>query len=230
MATAVDVARMKAANKGIVTLATRDLSAFWATLNLTKPEAARDALLRFLPTLTDAYGDVAASVAADWYDDLREAAGVRSGYSVALAENTPHAAVRQRTRFGATHLFTDTPDQTLAFLTSAVSKYVLAPGWDTIQENSIRDPAASGWHREVRAGACKFCRMLAGRGAVYKKATAHFAAHDNCNCVALPSWDKNAPEVSTDQYVASERTSKMKPARREQHRERIQSYLDSMPD
>src|SRR5690606_5733677 len=67
-----------------------------------------------------------------------------------------------------------------------------------------------GWHRETRGSrsypsGCKFCQMLASRGDVYKKATARFAAHAGCNCVAVPSWDANAPEVPAGAYVASER-------------------------
>lgn len=230
MASAAEVARNRAANAGIVALATRDLNAFWASLDLSKPEAARDALLRFTPVLVDQYGEVAATVAADFYDDLRAVEPVRPGFRARMADPVPAVAVVAQTRFGAQHLFTDAPDQTLAFLSTALSKYVLAPGRATIVNNSLRDPAASGWHRETRSSktytsGCRFCRMLAGRGEVFKKATATFAAHGDCHCVALPSWDANAPEASVDQYVASERVEALR-RRAEAGDERAQRRLD----
>lgn len=210
MATPAQIAANRAANAGIVALATRDLTAFWASLDLTKPEAARDALVRFTPVLVDQYGEVAATVAADFYDDLRLEADVRPGFRARMADPVPAEVVVAQTRFGAQHLWTDTPDQSLAFLTTALSKYVLAPGRATIVNSSLADPQAAGWHRETRPSStyhsgCRFCRMLAGRGGVYKKATATFAAHGGCHCVAVPSWDANAPEVGADQYRASER-------------------------
>lgn len=225
MATSTDVALIRAANQGLVNLALRDLNAFWASLNLDRPEAARDALLRFLPELTARYGEGAATVAADWYDDLRLDAGVQPGFRAQVAEPVPAVAVRRRTRFGAQHLFTDLPGQTLTFLSGAVTKYVLQPGWETIIQSSIADPAAVGWRRETRPGACDFCRMLAGRGGVYKESTVRFAAHDDCGCVAVPSWDASAPEVDVMAYVASERTSRMTPAQREAHSERVRDWM-----
>lgn len=225
MATPADVALIRAANAGLVRLATRDLQAFWASLNLDRPEAARDALLRFMPELTARYGEAAAVVAADFYDDLREAEPVRPGFRARMADPVPAEAVQQRTRFGAQHLFTDAPDQTLVFLASAATKYVLRPGWDTLTESAKADPAAVGWHRETRPGACDFCRMLAGRGGVYKESTVRFAAHDDCGCVAVPSWDASAPEVDVMAYVASERTSRMTPTQREAHNERVRDWM-----
>lgn len=39
---------------------------------------------------------------------------------------------------------------------------------DVVQQAAIGDPYAVGWQRIAYAGCCAFCRMLAGRGAVYK--------------------------------------------------------------
>lgn len=230
MATRADVLEQRAATRGLVAAATRDLNRFWATLDLADPVAARNALLRFMPALTTQYGEMAATIAADWYDDLREASGAAGRFVAEAAETIPVDVVQARTRFGAQHLWTPTPEQTLAFLAGVASEYVLQPGRDTIQQSSIRDPAASGWHRETRPGACGFCRLLAGRGAVYKKETADFAAHGDCYCVAAPSWDANAPEVGVRQYVASERTSAMTEKQRADHTARVAAFLAEMAD
>lgn len=230
MATRSDVDLIRAANAGLVRLALRDLEAFWASLNLSRPEAARDALLRFLPVLVAQYGDAGAAVAADWYDDLRLAERAPGNFRAQMAAPVAPERVEARVRFGAQHLFTDAPGQTLTFLTSAATKYVLEPSRATVAESTKVDPAAVGWHRETRPGACGFCRMLAGRGGVFRKETARFAAHDDCGCVAVPSWDASAPEVPVSAYVASERTRAMSPEQRERHNARVRDWIASNLD
>jgi len=235
MPSRADVEALQAANRGLTRLAERDLRAFWATLDLTRPERARDLLLQFTPALVEQYGEAAATVAADFYDDLRAAEGVPGRFSARMADPVSAERVQARTRFAAQHLFTESPDQMLAFLAGAVSKYVLEPGRATIVESTAADPAAAGWHRETRssetyASGCDFCRRLVSRGAVYKESTARFAAHDDCHCVALPSWDANAPEVEAMAYVASQRTSRMSPAQREAHNKRVREWLAADAD
>lgn len=222
---------MRAANAGLVKRAKRDLARFGLGLDMSDPAAARDALLRFVPTLTSRYGEMSAALAADWYDEQRLAANVAGRFSAQMAETVATSVVEERVRFGAQHLWTPTPAQTLVFLAGMAQKYVLQPGRDTIQQNAMRDPQASGWHRETRPGACKFCRMLAGRaGDVYKKSSADFASHEDCNCVAVPSWDASAREVKAKQYVASERTSGMSEKERADHTARVRAYLAEMAD
>lgn len=204
--TSADTLLLRQQQQGIVELATEALGSFWSSLDTSgAPETIRDALLRFTPVLAEQYGDLAATVAADWYDELRAAEGVRGRFRAPLAPVVPAEVVAARTRFGAQHLWTDTPGQTEVFLSSALTKYVLQPGRDTITRASILDPEASGWRRVTRAGSCRFCRMLAGRGGVYRKAVADFASHDDCNCAAAPSWDPDAPEVDVRAYEASRR-------------------------
>ncbi|MCG7284972.1 hypothetical protein MHY85_03165 [Cellulomonas sp. ACRRI] len=230
MPSAEEVARYRSQQAGIAALVKRDLTAFWNSLDLNRPEAARDALLRFMPSLVTEYGETAASVAADWYDDMRFSEGVPGRFRAEMADAVADALVESQVRFGAQHLFTDTPTGTLDFLTLAVTKYALYPGRATIARSANLDPAASGWQRVARPGACKFCRMLAGRGGVYKEATAHFASHGDCGCAAVPSWDRDAPEVDVRAYVASERTSRMSPEQRERHNARVRAFLDEMSD
>jgi len=215
VATAADVEAMRTLNDTLTARATAALAAFWDTLDLSSPVGARNALLEFMPALTDQYGEAAAILAADWYDALRGSEGVPGVYVATLAATVPEEVVVTRTRFGAGHLWTDNPSQALTFLLGVAQEYVLQPGRDTITQAAMADPAAYGWHRETRGSrsfpsGCKFCQMLAGRGDVYKQATAKFAAHNDCRCVAVPSWDANAREVSADAYVASERLESLR--------------------
>lgn len=111
----------------------------------------------------------------------------------------------------------------LARLEPIVQKEVAAGFRDTIRENVRRDPDAAGWRRHTRgASSCRFCRMLAAKGAIYRKHTAPFAAHERCHCVAVPVWSDGTegPEASAEQYLASQR--KRTPAEKKALRE----YLD----
>lgn len=212
MVSADDAARLRAAQAGIRVLVERDLTAFFASLNLDRPEAARDELLEFVPLLITQYGESAAAMAADWYDEMRAAAGV-PGRFVAEMEDTPYQdATEGLVRRAAGALFTDAPSQALVALTSSAGKYALAAGRQTITTATARDPRASGWQRVTRSRGCDFCRMLAQRGAVYKESTAFFASHGDCNCAAVPSWDPDAPEVDVFAYEASVRTSELRRA------------------
>ncbi|WP_407316652.1 hypothetical protein UQW22_09925 [Isoptericola halotolerans] len=199
MASALAIAEYRAANAGIVSQVQADLEDFWGSLDLNRPERARDQLLAYLPVLTDEYGEIAAALALDWFDELRLDAsgaglfamvGAAASFQPVLAALTPRGAVESQVRFGAQHLFTDRPDQTLAFLQGETQKYVLQPGRDTIATNSVDDPAANGWRRVVRVSGCDFCRRQRERGAIFTQRSAQFKAHHDCNCAAEPVWGR----------------------------------------
>lgn len=191
MATRGEVEFLRSANRGVVVLATRDLQAFWSALNTDRPEVARDALLRFVPVLVERYGEAAAAVAADWYDDLRAAAGARGAYRARIADADPVASTKA-TRYAAGHLFTGAPNGTLDYLMVAISKLVLQPSRDTLVRAAGGDPGRPRWAR-VPSGAetCAFCLVMASRGFVYR--TAESAGdrnrwHGKCDCQIVPDW------------------------------------------
>jgi len=236
-----DVALLGDAQVRISELADRDLTQFWGSLDLNRPERSRDQLLEFVPALTETYGFAAAAVAADWYDEVRAAEGVRGRFAATMADPFPAEYVEKRVRFGASHLFTETPAAMLPFLADAVQEYVLQPARDTVVQSVAADPKATGWHRQTAPGACNFCVMLAGRGGVYRKeSSASFAAHGHCHCVAVASWDANAKEVPVSAYVGSERMDGLRAraaagdasAQRQldENRRRVREYLASMRD
>lgn len=141
---------LRAANAELVRRVRRDLAAFWLSLDLNRPEAARASLVAYLPVLTTLYGQAAATVAADWYDQTRAERGVAGLFLATPAAAFPAEHVRTRTEFGTRHLFTEDPEQSLAFLQGAAQKYALQPGRDTIVQATAADPKAAGWHRETR--------------------------------------------------------------------------------
>lgn len=212
MVSAADAQRLRAAQAGIRTLVDRDLDRMWERIwsqipaGPTQPYRVRDAFLQQIPTLVDRYGEVAAAAAADWYEAQRELAGVSGAFTADLAGSVYDLdAIDGTVRRSAGALWTPDPMGMLASLKPVLGKYVLSAGRETIIRATGRDPHASGWQRVTRAGACEFCQLLAGRGGVYKRDTVHFAAHGKCNCAAVPSWDKDAPEVDVEAYEASRR-------------------------
>lgn len=160
----------------------RDLDALWRDVETAL--AAEAALRDVLPDLIDVYGAAAATVAADWYDDLRDEVSPRGRFTAIPAEITDTGtqalvgwALDEATDFSAF--------QTL--IQGGTQRRIANFSRLTVAGSSTADPAAVGWKR-VGLGRCDFCRMLIGRGAVYTEATADFEAHDNCNCSPAPEW------------------------------------------
>lgn len=188
MPSASDVAELRAAQVGVRSLVERDLGAFWGSLDLNRPERARDALLAFAPVLVATYGEAAAVVAADWYDEVRAADRVPGRFRAVMDVPSREVETVATVRRTAEALFTDTPTLMLTGLSAKVGKYALDGSRQTVTTSTRLDPRAVGWRRITRANACDFCRMLAGRGAVYTAATAEFHSHGDCNCAAAPAW------------------------------------------
>lgn len=171
-------------------------------------EQARDALMDLLPGLGTEYRLAAASLAADWYDDLREAEAVAGRFLAEPVEPPTPARWQALARWGVDPLFTGTPDwaAVAALITGGLQRTVVDGHRLTVVENAQRDPQAKGWTRVARAGACSFCRMLADRpGAVYTEASVTFRSHDHCHCAASPSWASNVIKVSREPFRQSQR-------------------------
>lgn len=171
------------------------------------PEARRAALLDTVPALIGYYADGSAALAADFYEDERERADVRSPFRTGLVVADRTVDQRRAIAWSAAPLLTGLEADAGKRLAEVVQLEVARPYRDTITANRRRDPASVGWRR-INNGGCKFCRMLADRGAVYKRDTALFAAHPNCHCTAQPVFSTNdtGVEASVMQYVASKRS------------------------
>ena len=170
------------------------------------PESVRAGLLEVVPELISAYGLGVASLAADLYEDQREMVGVAIPYAAETVVVDRTVQIRRGIAWASEPLFTDDWDSSLARLTEIVTPETMRPYRDTILTNRKRDPASVGWRRITSAGACGFCQMLADKGAIYRQATARFAAHSSCKCTAAPVFEgETGPEASALQYVASKR-------------------------
>jgi hypothetical protein len=183
------------------------------------PEQLRAALLDGVPELVGYYADGSAALAADFYEESRELAGVDGRFTAQMVVADRVVAIRRAVAWASEPLFEEDGGLVAASRLAEGIQIETARGYrDTILENRRRDPASVGWRRITRGG-CKFCRMLADRGAIYREATVRFAAHGSCHCSAEPVFTTNdtGEEASVMQYLASRRsrTSAQKQALRE---------------
>lgn len=164
------MAEFRLANQALVSLAQRDLSDFWAALNLSRdPVRVRDELLAFFPDLLQAYGDTAAVLGADWYELLRDVPASAASFDAVMAAPAATEQAEQTARWALAPLFTENPDGALANLLGATQRLVMQPGRDTVFASAALDPVRTGVAR-VPSGTttCSFCVMLASRGPVYR--------------------------------------------------------------
>lgn len=183
------------------TLAAADLRTLWAEVdNAREAEAA---LRDVLPDLLATYTIASATVAADWYDELRDELNI-DGRFRAIVPEQGDLGTDELAGWAVTPLFGAEPDweraRTLA--EGGIQLRIANAARNTITRSSIADPQAIGWQRSA-AGGCPFCVMLASRGAVYTRETVDFAAHDHCKCVAVPVF--GGQELPVKPYTPTSR-------------------------
>lgn len=169
-------------------LAETDLKVLWR--QASSATGARNLLARALPDLVSVYGSAAATLAADWYDEVRDHSKVPGKFRAIAAELPDRGRTDALAGWAVTPLFSKNPDfdAALTLASGGFQRIIANAGRDTVTVSSVRDPRARGWQREG-AGGCEFCQMLIGRGAVYTEASADFESHDHCQCAAAPVFD-----------------------------------------
>lgn len=190
-------------------MAQNELRGFFSTVDLTRPELVRDALIEIVPLLTREYGELVATVAAEWFEQVHPGAFLAQ----TAAETFPSAGVVENVRYHAGALFTDDPYAAVNGISGALQRFILYSGRATVARNVQLDPSKPRFGR-VPTGAktCAWCGMLASRGFVYlSEQTAGIVAedyHDDCNCAIVPSFDADDahiegydPDRLYDQYL-----------------------------
>lgn len=169
-------------------------------------ESRRLQLLDTVPGVVAFYSEGSSAIAADFYDDAR--VGVAGSYTASPVILDRTVKIRRGIAWASEPLSVDDDELAAARFAQLMRTEMARPYRDTIITNRKQDPQAIGWKRITRgAKSCGFCRMLADRGAVYRKETATFASHDDCMCTASPVFKGGdvGPEASTAQYMASKR-------------------------
>jgi len=165
-------------------LAQKDLSLIWAKFNTAT--AARDGLIELLPRLVAIYGSAAATLGADWYDEMRAAAAVKGSFRAIPAELPDVGRTDALARWGVTPLFSATPDfaSSLTLVSGGLQRIISRADRETVRFSSIQDPKAKGWVR-VGNGECDWCKNLLD-GEIHYVEGYDFDAHDHCRCTADP--------------------------------------------
>jgi hypothetical protein len=186
------------------------------------PEQQRALLLESVPEVIAYYSVGASALAADYYDDERERAAAPRLYVAEPIILDRTVKIRRAVAWASDPLFADDFAASESRLAEVVQLETARPYRDTILTNRRRDPSAVGWRRVTRSGSCKFCLMLADKGAIFSDETARFAAHSHCQCTAQPvfSTDDFGEEASAMQYMASQRK------RTPEEKERLREYLN----
>lgn len=192
---------LRSAVSDLSSLAVHELRGIWKPSR--NPTQIRDLLAEVLPQVVDVYGTAAATVAADWYDELRDGLNIAGRFS-AIPTELGDTGGEELAGWGVGPLFSAEPDFATAqtLIEGGLQRRIADAARDTVIESSIADPSARGWQRET-SGGCDFCEMLAGRGIVFSEESADFASHDHCQCYAVPAFDGEPKPVKA--YTPSDR-------------------------
>lgn len=185
MPTRAEVESLRTANSQLTRLVNNELDDLLGDIIDLSPESARDALLDVVPAVVDEYGDVSATISAEWYENIY-------GGRVELGKTIDRRTVQEGVRYSAGHLWTSAPSAIGGSLLNQVDKWVSQPGRDTIARTAERNNMR--WARVPSGGkTCSFCLVLASRDAVYfteqtalRRETDGETYHGNCRCVAVP--------------------------------------------
>ena len=160
----------QAAYAALSKLSRRDLARLWTKLNLGAPAKLADPLTEILDALVSRYGQAAASLAADWYEDARAAAGVSGSFTATTAPLPETDRLGALSRWGVGPLFGADPNGALALslLSGGLQRLVTGMGRQTTEMSAAADPKIIGYARHASANACEFCRVLATRGADFR--------------------------------------------------------------
>lgn len=200
---------------GIVARA--DLEVLWRSVRDARD--AKEALMDLLPDLVETYSLAAGSLAADYYDDLREAAEARGSFRAVV----PEPGDPGTRSLVAWALDTATDGETFKSLVEGGFQKRVANGARTVvTTSSFADPSADGWMR-IGAGECDFCAMLVSRGAVYSEESVDFAPHDHCHCQAAPAFNPEQVKTVKSEYVPSAR--RRSEAQKETDNARVRDWI-----
>lgn len=172
MATAPETYRR--AQAALSSRAVADLRKVWPRLLTMSPDKTAEALALVLAEVTDKYGSASAAIAAEWFEEMRDTAGMAGSFRASAAAMPSTERLEVLARWGVGPLFGASPDPVTALhmVSGGLSRQVLGAGRDTLMQSIASDPASPRYARHASANACAFCALLATRGAVYTSQSA----------------------------------------------------------
>lgn len=191
----------------------RNLVKLWRIVDPTDLTNTIDTFVQAAVLLAGSGFDQSAGVSSRYYSLFRRVeVGAGALPAAGLAPRPPAAELAGELRGAALKGIIDarraglTPElaktRGLVRVAGALGKLILTGGRRTLLGISNRDPVALGWGRVTSGDPCAFCRMLAGRGAVYKtEKSADFESHDSCGCSAEPLFKGGRPPEQAAEYA-----------------------------
>lgn len=151
-------------------------------------DAAREGLMDVLPRLVSVYGAAAATLGADYFDDVRDAAGAPGRFRAVPAELPDIGRTDALAGWGVAPLYQAEPDfgTALVKVAGGAQRIIANADRETVRFSSIQDPAAQGWVR-VGNGECDWCKQYLD-GEIRTVEGYGFDAHDWCQCDAEPVY------------------------------------------
>lgn len=170
--------------------ARREVALVWPKVAALPADRVASVMAEVLMAVADRYGPAAGSIAADYFDELRVAAGAPGRFAPTVARMPDATRFEVLARWGAGPLFAASPDpaKALSLMTGGLTRIVQGVGRDTIADSVAADPSGPRYARHASANACAFCALLATRGAVYTSQALGEKYHDDCHCTVVPVW------------------------------------------
>jgi hypothetical protein len=205
--------RYRAAQIGLTRLLVRDVRGIRRLIIPSRLQESVPDWLAAMQAIVDQYARTSSLLAADFYDAQREAAGVTGVFTVPVSDPPPSEQTEASLRWATKDLWPRDPEdpkttdaqrepietrlaQAEKKAEQVAQKLVTDTGRGTVREAVQQDRQATAWARSAALGACAFCKLLASRGAVYKRDTADFRAHDGCHCGVVPVFKGQRFELS----------------------------------
>lgn len=115
------------------------------------------------------YGPAAGAIAADYYDEVRVAAGAAGRFTPLVAALPAVDRFESLAGWSVGPMFGADPDpaKALTKMNGGLTRIVQNVGRETIAGAVASDPARPYYARHASANACAFCGMLASRGPIY---------------------------------------------------------------
>ncbi|MER8004770.1 hypothetical protein [Streptomyces sp. NPDC094149] len=205
--------RYRAAQIGLTRLLVRDVRGIRRLIIPSRLQESVPDWLAAMQAIVDQYARTSSLLAADFYDAQREAAGVTGVFTAPVSDPPPSEQAEASLRWATKDLWLRDPEdpkttdaqrepietrlaQAEKKAEQVAQKLVTDTGRGTVREAVRQDRQATAWARSAALGACAFCKLLASRGAVYKRDTADFRAHDGCHCGVVPVFKGQRFELS----------------------------------
>lgn len=165
---------------------------------------SRDEVHSFLfsayPDIVAAYGERAAAVAVEFYDEQRELAHVKIDYDAEIPDLSGYIYKLQGDVSRTTSQYSEL-EKIVATLQGYASRRTYEYVDETITYNSMRDSAHPRWALVPHADACAWCVFLASQGFVYRTKNT-VARHNHCRCTPTPEFDGGGLEgYDQDKYL-----------------------------